>query len=164
MIFITVGAQMPFDRLIRAVDRWAVETGRQDVFAQIGDTTYRPRHIGHVDFLDSDEFRERVVRASAVVAHAGMGSILTALELGKPILVMPRRGDLQETRNDHQIATARQLERQGRVMVAYDEGELTQKLNLLGETCPGQLIRPYASEELLSSIRQFILNGTVVAR
>jgi len=43
--FATVGSQEPFDRLIRAVDEWAVLHGRSDVFAQIGDSTYCPEHI-----------------------------------------------------------------------------------------------------------------------
>ena len=43
--------------------------------------------------------------AAAIVAHAGMGTILTALETGKRLLVMPRRAALGEHRNDHQLAT-----------------------------------------------------------
>ena len=43
---------------------------------------------------------------------------------GAPIVVMPRRGALRETRNDHQIATAVALSAQGRVSVAMDETEL----------------------------------------
>src|SRR5690349_506002 len=96
MIFVTVGAQMPFDRLVRCVDHWAAGRGRRDVFAQIGPTAWRPENIEFVQFMEPPEFRARVTEAKAVVAHAGMGSIITALELGKPILVMPRRGDLRE--------------------------------------------------------------------
>ena len=35
LIFVTVGAQMSFDRLIGWVDDWAVAVGRDDVVAQI---------------------------------------------------------------------------------------------------------------------------------
>ena len=42
MIFVTVGAQMPFDRMCKAVDAWAAKRGRSDVFAQIGETEWRP--------------------------------------------------------------------------------------------------------------------------
>ena len=41
-----------------------------------------------------------------VIAHDEMGSIITALEMGKPIVVMPRRAELGEHRNDHQVAAA----------------------------------------------------------
>ena len=63
MIFVTVGHQMPFDRLISAVDKWAAERGRDDVFAQIGETELRPRHIRWAAKVDPGEFRERVEAA-----------------------------------------------------------------------------------------------------
>ena len=107
MIFVTVGIQTPFDRLLRTVDDWAGLRCRAGVFAQVGESGYRGRHIITAKFLAPLEYRRRVETAQFVVAHAGMGSIITALELGKPIIVMPRRGDLSETRNDHQIATAK---------------------------------------------------------
>src|SRR4051794_31546743 len=89
VIFVTVGAQMPFDRLVQCVDRWAQSHDRHDVFAQIGSGSQRPGYIRWAEFLNPSEFRQHVAQANVVVAHAGMGSIITALELGKPILVMP---------------------------------------------------------------------------
>lgn len=93
MIFATVGSQEPFDRLIRAVDEWARARGRSDVFAQIGNSTIRPRHIEFTNFLEPADFNRVIREATIIVAHAGMGSIISALEIGKPIVVMPRRGN-----------------------------------------------------------------------
>jgi UDP-N-acetylglucosamine transferase subunit ALG13 len=160
MIFVTVGAQMPFDRLVKAVDDWAADRGRRDVFAQIGPTPWRPSHIQWKPFLTPAEFREKVLAATVVVAHAGMGSIITALEVGKPILVMPRSGALMETRNDHQLATARQFLAQGRTAVAFDERELVEKLDRIGELGAGQKISTEASPLLLSVLRSFASRGT----
>ncbi len=156
MIFVTVGAQMSFDRMVRAVDDWAGRHGRRDVFAQIGPTDWRPSHIEHTRFLDPPEFRRRLAEASAVVAHAGMGSIITALELGKPILVMPRRGDLHETRNDHQVATAERFRALGCVAVALDEREMAERLDQLGGLSAGARIGASASPSLLGAVRSFI--------
>ncbi len=64
-----------------------------------------------------------------VIAHAGMGSIISALEIGKPIVVMPRRGSLRETRNDHQVATAERFGSRGRVIVADDHKDFAAKLD-----------------------------------
>ncbi|RKY22064.1 MAG: glucuronosyltransferase [Planctomycetota bacterium] len=156
MIFVTVGAQMPFNRLIRAVDAWAGRTGRQDLFAQIGSGEYKPKHMKWTRFIKPGKFRQLFQDADAIVAHAGTGTILTALELGKPILVMPRRGDLQETRNDHQVATAKRFEEQGRVAVAYDEHSLILKLDELACLKPSNRIGTQASPELLERLRTFI--------
>lgn len=129
MIFVTVGSQAPFDRLIRIVDDWAMTRGRTDVYAQIGSSAFQPKCIEATRFLSPAEFQEKVAAASLVVAHAGMGTIITALELGKPIIVLPRRGDIGETRGDHQIATAGQLATQGRVVAAVDDADLVRKLD-----------------------------------
>ncbi len=156
MIFVTVGAQMPFDRMVRAVDEWAGRKNKKQILAQIGRGDYKPRNIQWVEFLDPPKFRESVQSAGAIVAHAGMGSIITALELGKPILVMPRRGDLSETRNDHQVATARQFLSLGCVAVAFDEMEMVDKLDRLDQLSTGPRIGSQASPELLSALRQFL--------
>ena len=156
MIFVTVGHQMPFDRLIRAVDAWAETQRREDVFAQIGTTDYEPGHLTWAPTIPPEEFRSRVSEADAVVSHAGMGTILTSLELGTPILVMPRQGKLLETRNDHQVATAERLKATGRVHVAMDEEELRVALEGLVGIKPLDSISPWASEELLHTVRGFI--------
>lgn len=156
MIFLTVGGQIPFDRLVRCVDQWAGEHAQSEVFAQIAASDYRPQHIEFAEFLSPDDFRARVAAADTIIAHAGMGSILTALEFGKPILVMPRRGHLQETRNDHQYGTAERLRERDLVDVAFDEQELRLRLDVIA---PGRCrppISPTASPELIDALRSFI--------
>jgi UDP-N-acetylglucosamine transferase subunit ALG13 len=156
VIFATVGSQEPFDRLIRAVDQWAMLHKRSDVFAQIGNSAFQPKHIQFTKFLEPSEFNRVIHEAVVVVAHAGMGSIISALEIGKPIVVMPRRGALRETRNDHQVATAERFGVRGRVIVAQDQQELAEKLAYaltLGEM---DRINPEASPRLIATIRAFL--------
>lgn len=156
MIFATVGSQEPFDRLIRAIDEWATSRGRSDVFAQIGNSAFRPRHIKFTKFLEPVEFNRVVREATIIVAHAGMGSIISALELGKPIVVMPRRGKFRETRNDHQVATAERFGSHGQVIVAQDENDLAEKLDS-AITVPGNNpIAMEATPRLISTIRGFL--------
>lgn len=133
MIFVTVGGQLPFDRLVHAVDRWAMAQRREDVFAQVGNSASPPSHIRWQRFLSPADFRRKAREAEVIVAHAGMGSILTALEVGKPILVMPRRADLGEHRNDHQCATVGRLGKDVAITVAADEDALLDHLGRLGE-------------------------------
>lgn len=163
MIFVTVGAQMPFDRLVHALDAWAATHRDVAVFAQVGDTPAPPAHIPYSRMLTPAEFAERVRGAQLIVAHAGMGSILTALEYGKPLLVMPRRADLRETRNDHQLATVKQFADNARIHVAPDEHALATQLDALLSQAPapgmGPQIGAFASPALLSAIRDFILEN-----
>ncbi len=156
MIFVTVGTELPFNRMVRVVDEWAQATGRRDIVAQIGETDWQPTHIGWSKFLQPPEFARNFAEAEVVVAHAGMGTILSALQWEKPILVMPRRASLGEQRNEHQMATARHLSELGKINVAMDEAELRAKLDGLGQLRPRDKIGAYASDSLITALRDFI--------
>lgn len=152
---------MAFDRLVHAVDQWAHLNHRDDCFAQIGPSEHPPEHVRWERFLDPSRFRETIDACDAIVAHAGMGSIITSLQHNKPILVMPRRGSLKETRNDHQVATAERFEQMGRIRVAWDERELPAGLDDLLTQTPGETISEHASPELLDALRAFLRGGTI---
>ena len=156
MIFVTVGHQMPFDRLVSIVDEWAGERGRIDVFAQIGDTGLRPRHIEHAARISPTEFIRRVGESRCIVGHAGMGTILTALRHERPVLVMPRLATLRETRNEHQLATARRLAGRPGVEVAFDEAALRSRLDRLDELTSADAIPSHANPSLIAAVRAFV--------
>ncbi len=157
MIFVTVGTQLAFDRMLRVIDEWAGSTApTPEVFAQIGPSEFVPKHIEHKAFIEPTEFAERARAADAIVAHAGMGSILTALTYGKPIVIMPRRADLGEQRNDHQLSTAERFKGRPGVFVAQDETELPAILDSLKDLQAAEPIPPFASPGLIKAIRDFI--------
>lgn len=172
MIFLTVGTQLPFDRLVRAVDLWAGSRGRQDIFGQIsniGPSGYRPKNFEWVSDLAPAEFEARFRAASYIVSHAGMGTIISALGAGKPLLIMPRRADLGEQRNDHQQATARRFCTRPGILAALDEEELPEKMDMLltltlskaDEGVAGAAmtsISPFADQRLTDRIRSMILD------
>lgn len=163
MIFVTVGTELPFDRLVRVVDDWAREHGRTDVFAQIGQAAYHPTSIPFAEFLEPADFNRYFARASVVIAHAGMGTILSALRFEKPLLVLPRRAALGEQRNDHQMATARQLLALGKINVAFDEHELRERLQHLDTIPVRDHTGSFASSSLIAAVRNFIARGQLEA-
>ncbi len=147
---------MPFDRLVSTVDVWAAKQKDIEVFAQTGSGDYVVQNIDSAKLLQSEEFKERIEWADRLIAHAGMGSIITALQYGKPILAMPRRASLQETRNDHQVATAERFFALDMIAVAMNEAELLEKLSSLDELDATQKISAYASEQLIGALSAFI--------
>jgi UDP-N-acetylglucosamine transferase subunit ALG13 len=156
VIFVSVGMQMPFDRLCKTVDAWGGERDRKDIFMQIGSTAWRPSNCEYVELLNPDEYADRVKQAEVLVMHAGTGSILAAMKYGKPIIVMPRVARLRETRNDHQLATVRRFKELSGITVALDEQELLQKLDTLHTVSKPEELSPSASKELISALRTFI--------
>jgi UDP-N-acetylglucosamine transferase subunit ALG13 len=156
MILVTVGTDLPFDRMVKVIDSWAKENGREDVFAQIGEGGWVPEYIRHAEFLQPAEFSEYFNSSKVIVSHAGMGTILSALFHGKPILVMPKLAKLGEHRNEHQTATAIRMKDLGNVNVAFDEEELRYHLDHLEDLQPSRKIGSFASKTLVEGIRSFI--------
>jgi UDP-N-acetylglucosamine transferase subunit ALG13 len=137
MIFLTVGTQFGFDRLVKTVDE-AIAGGliQESVFAQIGPGQYLPKRMEYVVSLEKDAFDKKLHSCDAIISHAGMGNIALALEMNKPLLVLPRRRKYGEVVNDHQVETARKFEELGHILVAYDTDQLPEKIKQLKTFVP----------------------------
>jgi UDP-N-acetylglucosamine transferase subunit ALG13 len=157
LIFVTVGSMLPFDRLIRAVDNLAISPG-QEIFAQIGHGKYLPRNLRFARMLTPEKFEEYVTSATLVIAHAGMGTVITAMEAGKAVVILPRLAALREATTDHQVHTARWLNGKPGILAAASEADLERvvdiALNLQGHTLR-QLCKS-AAPEFVAKIRAFI--------
>jgi UDP-N-acetylglucosamine transferase subunit ALG13 len=158
MIFVTVGSQLPFDRLIKAIDEIAPSIKGKEIIAQVFGMEYQPKNIKTLDYISPSDFKDYINNAELIISHAGTGTILSVAQLQKPLIVFPRSGKLRETRNDHQFATCRMLEKTCALQVAYDEKQLEEKINaFLGDRLPVmEKITPFASDQLINSIKTFI--------
>lgn len=164
MIFLTMGTQEPFDRLVRAMDDWYGRAERTHVlFGQIADQRdggYVPRNFEWVSRLSPADYAVRFAQADLIVSHAGMGSILTALHHGKPIVVMPRQAKLREHRNDHQLATVKRLGARPGIYVAEDEMRLPEVLGGVLSDLPalrGKRLAEFADPRFTDALRAFLL-------
>ena len=158
MIFVTIGTQEPFDRLIKVMDELALELKDIEIIAQVSQTNYKIKNMKILNFVAPAEFNKYFSEAQLVVSHAGMGTIISALEQKKPIIVMPRLMQYKEHRNEHQLATANRFDKLGYIHVAYNEDELKNRLIdiLTGNLKPLYSIGDVASDELIKSIKDFI--------
>lgn len=123
MILVTVGTQLPFDRLVMAVDTFAKELSKP-VLAQIGKGSYTPQNMKWIKNIEPADFDTVFRDASVIVSHAGIGTVLTAKRFGKPIILVPRQAALGEHRNDHQLATVGQLAGRPGIYVARTDEDL----------------------------------------
>ncbi|MCU0855455.1 MAG: glycosyltransferase family 28 protein [Rhodobacteraceae bacterium] len=163
MIFATVGTQLPFDRLLAGLDSWAALNPGIPILAQSGRTARMFQHISTVRDLDQTAFRDRFAEARLVVAHAGMGTILSATELGKPVILMPRLARFGEHRNDHQRDTAAEMARLSNVTVVEDGEALHAALDAarargfaFASDIPGTA---EAAAPLIAALRDFVWSG-----
>lgn len=158
MIFVTVGTQLPFDRLITAIDIWAAGHPAIPIFAQTGPSNQVPANMKSAQFVPPELADEMFQKAELIISHAGMGSILTALRYKKPILIMPRRASLGEHRNEHQLATAKWLGKKSGVTVAWNESEIAPLLERRAQFNSGEDISESATPELIDKIQKFIFS------
>lgn len=159
MIFVTIGSMFPFDRLIRGMDAWAAERGERDVLAQIGDGAYLPRHMRHVRRLSQADFTASVANADVVIAHAGMGTVITAGRLGRPLVLLPRVEAWGEHTTDHQIATANWLRDKPGVFVADTDADLNEAIHAArGAGGAAGRLSPVADPAFTDRLRAAILD------
>lgn len=115
MIFVIFGTERYlFDRFVKAVDR-LVEEGilKEDVFMQLGSCVYEPRRVKFESFLSFGDMCENIQKASMVLAHAGAGTTLLSLQLGKKLILFPRLARHKEHVDNHQVPFATNNERSG---------------------------------------------------
>lgn len=155
MIYLTVGTQLPFDRLVSIVDQWAMHSG-VEVLAQIGPSNKKYSYLNTFEFVSPLDAERYFDTADLIVAHAGMGSILSAMQRGKPIIVFPRRADLKEHRNDHQMATARRFKDRPGIYVAFEEQGLLDLLDQRASVHGSQIVSAYAADEFINEIKNLI--------
>lgn len=152
---------MPFDRLTQAIDEWAKDNLDVEVHIQIGKGQFEPRWAGWSRLMGIAEYQALIRRADVFVAHCGMGSIISAIEAAKPLVMLPRLKRLGEHNTDHQLATAAHFGgRRGLYCVEDTEG-LKAKLTALirdGSDSPEGIAR-FAEPAMLQKVGDFITRG-----
>ena len=161
MIFVSVGSQLPFERLTRAVETWAEARGCvDDIFYQIGDGT-PPARGNWVRQLAPDEFEKYCREAELIVSHAGTGILIMSCTFGRQLLIFPRRySEPGEIRNDHQMDSARRWVKNKAATVAFTVEELHSFLN-----DPENILVPNTESQeaknLINAVRMFVQTGTL---
>ena len=154
MIFCTIGTQAPFDRFVKIVDEVAAQLD-EEIVAQVYKSGYQAKNIKMIDFLPPDEFNTLFDKARLIVAHAGMGTIISAMRKHKPIIIFPRIAALGEHRNEHQLATAQKMKELGYVYVANSSEELKELLTR-SDLKPLHELGDYASASLIEELCRVI--------
>lgn len=161
-VFLTVGSMLPFDRLVRAMDAWAGQHPEAEVKAQVGDGAWTPAAFAARAMYAPPEYRSLCEWADVIVSHVGMGTVITAADLGRPLVALPRRASLGEVTSDHQSATARWLARRPGITIVEDETGLAAAIEAATHTSalplpthPAQVGR----DRLVAALRQFLLDA-----
>jgi UDP-N-acetylglucosamine transferase subunit ALG13 len=122
--FVSIGnSTQSFARLLNEVQRIAPDLP-QPIIVQHGRTKFESDTIEHFDFTDEAGFLAHLRACTLFITHGGGGSVFSAIKLGKKAVVVPRRKAFDEIVDDHQMAFAEELARQGNIVPVYDIVEL----------------------------------------
>jgi UDP-N-acetylglucosamine transferase subunit ALG13 len=89
-----------------------------EVLWQTGVTDTSQLPLSARPIVSAAELEKALRQADVVIAHAGTGSALAALEAGKCPVLVPRQAEHGEHIDDHQWDTAAELERRGLAVVS----------------------------------------------
>lgn len=156
-IFITLGSQkFQFNRLLKAVDELCEnkEEKEREIFAQIGYSTYKPKHFEYKNFLNRDEFLEKMSKADIVITHGGTSAIISAVKMKKKVIAVPRLSEYGEHVDDHQLQLIKQFSDLNLIYSCED----VSKLNIALEIVENTEYRNYVSntKTIINSIENFI--------
>lgn len=130
LIFVTVGSRnYPFNRLFIELDKLCEEGVIKDkIFAQVGTSTYQPKHFEYKNFISPEEFEEKVNQSKFVISHGASGSIMKALNANKKVIAVTRLEKYGEHINDHQIQNNEAFGSNGYVLPVLEMEELKEAI------------------------------------
>lgn len=104
MILVTLGTQdKSFVRLLNMLEESLHDLKIEDeVIVQAGYTEFKSDRMRVFDYIDMKEFDELLKKADLLITHGGVGTIVTALKMGKKVIASPRLAQYGEHHNDHQ--------------------------------------------------------------
>ena len=128
LLFATVGATLPFPRLVDTVlalkssgrlpERVVLQTGIGGLPATL------PPGVEAVETLPFDAVQRLLDDAAFVVCHGGTGSLITALRAGCRTIALPRLFRLGEHYDDHQREVTEAFTARGLIETVLDDDDL----------------------------------------
>lgn len=156
MIFISVGSQkFQFNRLLAEIDRLIENNTITDkVFAQIGNSDYKPRNYKYVDFVTQDDFNKLIEKSDIIITHGGTGVIINSIKKGKKVIAIPRLSKYKEHVDDHQIQLINEFKELNLIEAIHEVDELEKAIKKIKEKRYNKYISN--TSKIVESIEKFL--------
>lgn len=161
MILVLLGTQNnSFVRLLDAIQKNINNKIIQDeVIVQAGFTKFESPDMKIFNLIDKKDFEELQDKADLIITHGGVGSIISSLEKGKKVIVVPRLKKYGEHVNDHQVQIAERFEKDGYVKMVMDVSKLGDVIKSMKDFVPKKYIGQNGKSKIITIIENFIDNN-----
>ncbi len=156
LVLVTVGTDHhPFARPMGWIERWS-DTGNPVRWLVQHGHTPEPSAPGvrAATLMPHEELQAALREAAVVVCQGGPGSIMDARGVGKVPIVVPRRADLGEHVDDHQVRFSRRLDEAGLVRLAETE-DAFRSLITAALRRPERFVAEQQVSDLPGTVRRF---------
>lgn len=118
MVLVLLGTfDIDFSRPLRALDKICSEGFlNEEIIVQSGYTKFDSAHFKKLPFIDRGELDQLYKNARLIISHAGTGSILKGVKLGKKVIVIARLQKYAECVDDHQLEILIEFGKQGYII------------------------------------------------
>lgn len=156
-LFVPLGTQkFPFGRIISALNL-LVDQGKYQADGIVMQSALYPvkPKFTHFGLIPNDEFNRYMREAEVIVTHSGVNSIISCMEMGKPLVVCPRLHEYGEHVDNHQMEIATLMRDKYDVLICTDMKDLPELI----EKAKMHKYKPWVSHraELLEAIQRLII-------
>ncbi len=135
MIFVTLGTHdKTFERLLMNIDE-LIDKGviQGDVIVQAGKTNYSSKNMKIFDFIELNRMNQYIEKCDYMISHAGVGTIMNAINHQKKIIAVARRAKFGEHENDHQVEITTKFSDFGYILGCTEVEELEEKIKMIDQ-------------------------------
>jgi len=156
MILVLLGTQNnSFKRLLEEIDNLINKKAiTEDVIVQAGYTKYETENMEILDLISKEKLDELQDKASIIITHGGVGSIISSIKKGKKVIAIPRLYEYQEHVNDHQKEIVEKFNEQNYIIGLKDVKDLEKAVIKIPDFNPEKYL--LNNKKMLDIIESFI--------
>jgi UDP-N-acetylglucosamine transferase subunit ALG13 len=124
MILVLLGTfHIEFQRPLLAIEKLCAEGFlNEEIIVQSGHTKLQSAYFTFIPFMEPEELLSLYQRARIVITHAGTGSILKGVKMGKKVIAIARLKKYGEVVDDHQLEILNEFSKM-KYICAWSENE-----------------------------------------
>lgn len=156
MILVLLGTQNnSFHRLLEKIDE-LIESKviTENVIVQAGHTKYESKNMKILDLIPKEELEKYQEKASFIITHGGVGSIITSIEKQKKVIAVARQHQYGEHVNDHQKDIVQLFDEKSYIIGINDVDKLKKAIEKIRKFTPKKY--EHNNEKMLRIIDEFI--------